>query len=229
MAQKVMKGALDGFLGTYLSRYSDYDGYWLFGFLVSKPLHLHIDLVSHQIDTSTETPEEVAITLAKLKFHEQVEKAGLSFHHIRAAELEIVREGSTSGGYVYEQEREGYYVLFRATATMDDGRVYGRERSVFVAPHDASVEHCSILGSSLLKAIYNSNLEILDWLIARGIDVNIEHHDGIGPLEIALIHPVPEVVYRLVCAGAKLKKKTEPNYRECLEECIAEISRKNAN
>lgn len=33
--RRVIKSVLHNFLGTYISRYSDFRGYWLFGFLVS--------------------------------------------------------------------------------------------------------------------------------------------------------------------------------------------------
>ena len=79
-------------------------------------------------------------------------------------------------------------------------------------------------GSALGAAIRKGNLDVLDWLLSNEADPNAEYHDGIGPLEVALRHPVPEVVYRLVCAGAKLRKKTRPQYRERLEECIAAVS-----
>ncbi len=32
--RRIIKAVLDNFLGTYTSRYSDFHGYWLFGFLV---------------------------------------------------------------------------------------------------------------------------------------------------------------------------------------------------
>jgi len=79
-------------------------------------------------------------------------------------------------------------------------------------------------GSALTEAIRQGNLDVLDWLISNGVDVNVQYHDDIGPLEVALRTLVPEVVYRLVCAGAKLRKKTRPQYRERLEQCIAEMS-----
>ena len=33
-ARRHLKSVLAGFLGTYTSRYSDFQGYWLFGFIV---------------------------------------------------------------------------------------------------------------------------------------------------------------------------------------------------
>jgi len=80
-------------------------------------------------------------------------------------------------------------------------------------------------GSALSVTIIQGHLEVLEWLIANGVDVNVEYHDGIGPLEIALRSPKTPVVYRLACAGAKLRKKTRPYYRERLEKCLSEVSR----
>ncbi|MHC4405609.1 MAG: hypothetical protein ACYTG0_38680 [Planctomycetota bacterium] len=134
-----MKGALDGFLGTYVSRYSDYDGYWLFGFLVSDLQHLRIDLLSDEAESAEHEPEAVAMALARTKFRDQVAKAGLSVGSIRAADL-IVRQTGTRNGFVNGVARDGYDVLFKATSTMDNGRVYERHRSVFISPHDASME-----------------------------------------------------------------------------------------
>lgn len=82
-------------------------------------------------------------------------------------------------------------------------------------------------GSALSVAILQGHLEVLDFLIENGVNVNAEYHDGIGPLEVALRNPKSQVVCRLVCAGAKLRKKTRPYYRERLEQCLAEVSAAN--
>ena len=79
-------------------------------------------------------------------------------------------------------------------------------------------------GSALAEAIRQSNLDLLDWLISNGADVNIQYRDGIGPLEVALRDPVSAVVYRLVYAGAKLRKTTRPYYRTRLEQCLTEVA-----
>ncbi len=84
-------------------------------------------------------------------------------------------------------------------------------------------------GSALSEAIRSRDLDVLDWLIASGVDVNARHHDAIGPLEIALHNPAPEVVYRLVCAGAKLTRTARPYYRQRLDKCLAQTSTKHKN
>ena len=43
--RRAIRGVLGNFLGTFTSRYSDYDGYWLFGFLVADLKDLRIDLL----------------------------------------------------------------------------------------------------------------------------------------------------------------------------------------
>jgi hypothetical protein len=41
---RAIKCALHNFLGTYSSRYSEYSGYWLFGFLVNDLTRIDFDL-----------------------------------------------------------------------------------------------------------------------------------------------------------------------------------------
>jgi|RhiMethySRZTD1v2_1073278.scaffolds.fasta_scaffold365782_2 ankyrin repeat protein len=80
-------------------------------------------------------------------------------------------------------------------------------------------------GSALIQAIRGCHLEALDWLITNGADVNAQYHDGFGPLEIALRCSDPQVVYRLVCAGAKLTQKARSYYRKRLEDCLKAIAK----
>lgn len=75
-------------------------------------------------------------------------------------------------------------------------------------------------GSALIAAINSGHIDVVSYLIENGADVNYEHHDGIGPLEVALRHPIPEIVKLLVWSGAKLKKKTRDYYADRLEECL---------
>lgn len=63
------------------------------------------------------------------------------------AELELVRQPGTRKELVNGLAREGFTVLFKASATMDNGRLYQHDRSVFIAPHDASIELPSARGA----------------------------------------------------------------------------------
>ncbi len=44
--RNAIRGALNGFLGTYTSRYSDFGGYWLFGLVANELRQLQIDLLA---------------------------------------------------------------------------------------------------------------------------------------------------------------------------------------
>jgi hypothetical protein len=44
--RRVIKSVLDGFLGTYVSRYSDFGGYWLLGQVLDDLDGLEIDLLA---------------------------------------------------------------------------------------------------------------------------------------------------------------------------------------
>ena len=79
-------------------------------------------------------------------------------------------------------------------------------------------------GSALAEAIRCRHLDVLDWLIARGCNVNVQCRDARGPLEMALRDPDPTIVYRLVCAGARLTRTAGPHYRRRLEDCLRRIA-----
>ena len=45
-----IKGVLDSFLGTFVSRHSEYAGYWIFGMLVEHLDHEPIDLLGTTLE-----------------------------------------------------------------------------------------------------------------------------------------------------------------------------------
>jgi hypothetical protein len=138
--RRVIKGVLDNFLGTYTSRYTDYEGYWLFGLLVSELREAEFDLLAG--GSGPESPHGVAERVAALKFAGQARKAGLEASQVRRAWLRMERlpESVTQYCYFAGRDRAGYSVAFRAGSMTDDGRVYERVRVVFVAPHDPLCE-----------------------------------------------------------------------------------------
>ena len=73
----MLKSVIHGFLGTYVSRYSDFDGYLLFGFVVDSLGLVEIDLTESESASPVRTPHSELIRLARQKFKEQLSKVGL--------------------------------------------------------------------------------------------------------------------------------------------------------
>jgi hypothetical protein len=86
--RRVIKGVLGIFLGTYVSRYSDYDGYLLFGFLVSEFQEVRINLLGQSV-ADPKTPMGVAVLSAVAKFAQQLQRASLPLSRVRNACLTI--------------------------------------------------------------------------------------------------------------------------------------------
>jgi len=137
-SRRALNGVLAGFLGTYVSRYSEFDGYWLFGFLVMELDTVEFDLLEMGEDRA-ESPLASARNLAAQKFAEQLAKSGLDRSRVREARLVIDRapdDGSVPGQHF----RGGFNLSFRAAAIADNERRFRRETKVFVAPHDPRLE-----------------------------------------------------------------------------------------
>jgi hypothetical protein len=140
---RVIKAVLGNFLGTYVSWYSDYQGYWLFGFLVGNFNNLKVDLLKENFLGDPHSELGMATLSALSKFEDQRRKAGLVPSQIRRACLTIHRNPESESGSINGHSCEGFGVRFSAEASMDNGRKYKRERVVFVAPHDPKIELCS--------------------------------------------------------------------------------------
>src|SRR5262245_41981222 len=140
--RRVLRGVLGNFLGTYSSRYSTYNGFWLFGFLIEKLDRMEIDLLA-VVGNLSDSPQRLrAIELAVQRFTDQLNKHGLNSSSIRDARLVIERlpdDGSLPGHHF----RGGYNLRFLASVTADNGKRFEKERSVFVAPHDPQRELAS--------------------------------------------------------------------------------------
>jgi hypothetical protein len=137
--RRVVKSVLGNFLGTYVSRYSDYHGYLLFGFLVADLGEMRINLVGED-KCDPDTPVGVAIQSAVIKFEAQRAKAGLAGTQLHEAWLTIRRLPDSVRGFVNGHLCAGFHVSFLAEAVMDNGRRHQRERVVFLAPHNPGVE-----------------------------------------------------------------------------------------
>ena len=134
MTRRAMNGVLAGFLGTYTSRYSNYDGFWLFGFLVADLGTLVIDLLGVEPDLQTGLVS-AATSIARERFADQLAKAGVSLAMVGEAKLEITRGPAVTGGWVNGTRSDGYDVVFTVEVLVDTGRRFHRQQSLFVAPH----------------------------------------------------------------------------------------------
>ena len=139
-SRRVISGVLHNFLGTFTSRYSDFDGYWVFGFLVESMDTVRIDLLGDVAEIADTTPQGFARRLASQKFGEQIAKAGLPREWFREAYLEISKSPESRFGVVNGQSSSGYDMRFQAHVVTDLGRAYDSTASIFVAPHDPKIE-----------------------------------------------------------------------------------------
>jgi hypothetical protein len=138
-SRQVILGVLHNFLGTFTSRYSDFDGYWVFGFLVESMDAVRIDLLA-DVESANSTPSGFIRWLAVQRFSEQIAKAGLSKESFREAYLDILKVAESKVGFVNGQSSSGYDVRFKAHAITDLCRAYDSTISIFVAPHDPKIE-----------------------------------------------------------------------------------------
>jgi len=143
MSRRSIKSALHNFLGTYTSRYSDFDGHWLFGFLVDEITLTGIDLMGESYESTESVSMARAKRLAVEKFSEQMTKAGIAATEIAKACLDIAKPSNLRRRLVHIHNREGYDLRFVARAVDNHGRVYESERFIFVAPHDPTMEQRS--------------------------------------------------------------------------------------
>ncbi len=138
-SRKALRGALNGFLGTYISRYSDYQGYWLFGQSPESDLKQgNFDLL--ESGQGTNTPSEAARSFAGSRFREQVAKASLSMDVVSRAELCIKATDEYGECRQGDFRSRGRRVIFEALVCSDTGQTYRACCSAFIAPHDPDKE-----------------------------------------------------------------------------------------
>jgi hypothetical protein len=142
-SSRVMRSVLHNVLGAYVSRYSDYNGYWVFGFLVPDLNELRIDLLATEV-AAPEDPVGAATLLAVTRFQEQVRKARVDLKRIAGAGMVLRRSPSVVQGLVNGHVCQGYQVSVAVTATMATQSSYKDECAVFVAPHSPQREVRSV-------------------------------------------------------------------------------------
>jgi hypothetical protein len=130
-----IKSVLDAFLGTFTSRYSDFDGYWLFGFLVADLDRRTIDLLGVSAADDVRAPWDFASALARARFRDQADKQRVPLEAIRSAEMEVAKLPGVAEALINTERWAGSNVQCTVRATTPDGRAVERTRRVFVAPH----------------------------------------------------------------------------------------------
>lgn len=133
--RRVLTGVLRGFLSTFTSRYSDLDGYWIFGKMFSSLTQREIDLVA-----TASSDSDALVDLARQRFREQVTKHGLTLSVVRSARLEITKEPEVTRDLASRYFVDGSYVNLRARVVSDLNAEYVADARIFVSPHDPSRE-----------------------------------------------------------------------------------------
>jgi hypothetical protein len=136
--RRVLRSVTSNFLGSYTSRYSDRDGYWLFGFLSATPA-LDIDLLGDAARSGDE-PSEDARIFAIEAFDDQLIKAGLSKDRLRTARLAIATSSTPVERLAGGNVRTGREMSFAVVVETDRGVGYTVFCKKFVAPHDPTLE-----------------------------------------------------------------------------------------
>lgn len=134
---------LHNYLETLSSRYSDYDGFWVFGLLFHNLGAIKIDLDSQ----SSLLPGDPVLVWfeaeSRRKFAEQIAKDRIPIEYVRAARLVCEVVSKPFSGSIGGSPTEGATCRLTVSVTSDLGAEYSRKKEFFVAPHDPSREHRS--------------------------------------------------------------------------------------
>ena len=147
MTRRAIKGVLHNFLRTYTSRYSDYDGYWLFGLVAAQLGDVRVDLCADPPAGRVLTPLAALTEFARRKFREQLDKAGVPRRYIGEAELRVTRSDASTHGPVNGRWSDGHDFTFTVRAVSDRRTTFQDQVTVFVALHDATLESRSTRGT----------------------------------------------------------------------------------
>jgi hypothetical protein len=138
-SRKLLTSVLRGFLGTYVSRYSDLDGYLVFGLAARSLDGLEVDLTSESPPASLDPDSEVR-RLALRRFAEQLAKSGLPRSVVASARLTVRKaaEPENYGGTGHGAP-SGHDYTFTVSVVTDLGRAFRAECRAFIAPHAPDV------------------------------------------------------------------------------------------
>ncbi len=134
-----IKGVIDTFLSSFTSRYSDYDGYWIFGLLVDEDEEINIDLLA-PFHSNTTSVVSVVKRIASDTFQNQIAKYKLPPSVIHGATLKITKTDKVTKCCNHGMWRDCVGLRLCVQVLTDLGRQFERERLVFAAPHDPNFE-----------------------------------------------------------------------------------------
>ena len=139
-SRRASDGVLRNFLGAYSSRNSDYDGYWIFGLVVTASTRVSIDLLGEGCGAGMLPYETAARQLACAKFKEQISAARVPLSAVAEARLDLTWSTAARVEPVNGHDREGHDLTLTVRATTRRGRLHRQQRTIFVAPHDPTLE-----------------------------------------------------------------------------------------
>ena len=140
-SSRILGAVLHNFLGTLISRYSDYGGYWLFGCVVEDLAETDVDLFGVS-STDEANPVNALRALARLRFQEQLAKSGLPRQRVSNAVLHWRRSKLMTVPSVWGP-KPGYQVVLEAVARLTSGKAFTRTKSEYVLAHNPNLEQRS--------------------------------------------------------------------------------------
>lgn len=139
---RTLQAVLTNVLGTLLSRNSNSSGgFWLLGLAESELQGWRGDLLLEPTSAPVPaTPIDELRGLAAHRFREQLGKARIAFASVAQAEIWVASVSEPVTEVAGDAHRQGRLFRFAASAMTVNGARYRAEWTVFVAPHDPSVE-----------------------------------------------------------------------------------------
>jgi hypothetical protein len=138
-----LTGVLCDFLDAFISRDSDYDGYWIFGILVREADEFSFDLLRANSNIEGPPVFAAAAQIARSKFAKLLEKSRIPAEFVSEGRVVISKLEPATLGLVNGRTSNGHLYSLRAEVKSDLGKQYTARKTVFIAPHDPSVEHRS--------------------------------------------------------------------------------------
>lgn len=136
----VIKSVLRNFLATLISRNSDWDGYWAFGFLAFDLVHVDFDLLAPIADSSDTAILAFFRSFSFERFQDQIFKAHLASSALSEACLSIERVPEKIELSINGHASIGRHLRLIVMALSDREVRYRCEMIAAVAPHNPAFE-----------------------------------------------------------------------------------------